>query len=88
MIDLENDDCIGLEEVIERLPRFGGKRIHLSTVIRWIRVGLNGVKLDAAKLGARHVTTWPAVQRFLREQNEPKGQPSSNATTQEVTVTA
>lgn len=56
-------DYIPLNEAIDRLPKRNGKRIHVQTVIRWIKRGCKGVKLSARKVG----WTWFTTQEWLDE---------------------
>lgn len=50
-----------------RLPMLcrDGRGVDRCTVWRWSRAGVNGVKLEVARLGAVTVTTGAAVKRFL-----------------------
>lgn len=41
-----------------------GKPLHISTFHRWIKTGVQGVRLDATRLGGRWVTSIEALQRF------------------------
>jgi hypothetical protein len=50
-------------------PARGGKKTHLSTLLRWITRGAKGprgevVRLEAIRLGGRWMTTRTALQRF------------------------
>jgi hypothetical protein len=50
-------------------PGRNGKRCHLSTLLRWIVKGARSpdgrtVRLEAARLGSRWVTSREALQRF------------------------
>jgi hypothetical protein len=51
-------------------PARGGKRCHLSTLLRWILHGAKSptgevVRLEAVRLGGRWVTSREALQRFV-----------------------
>ncbi|MEM9346606.1 MAG: DUF1580 domain-containing protein [Planctomycetota bacterium] len=38
-----------------------------STIFRWITVGVDGVKLQHARLGRRVYTSEPALSKFMNE---------------------
>jgi Protein of unknown function (DUF1580) len=42
-----------------------GHRVHLSTIIRWKDRGVQGVRLEAVRLGGRWVTSREALARFV-----------------------
>jgi hypothetical protein len=70
MLDLTNETPLPLA-VAARLvpPARGGKRTHLSTILRWILEGTRGpsgetVRLEAVRLGSRWMTSREALQRF------------------------
>jgi hypothetical protein len=51
-------------------PMRAGRPVHPATVVRWITVGVRGpdggrVRLEAARLGGRWITTAQAVKRFI-----------------------
>jgi hypothetical protein len=68
---------LSLAEVARRLGHLRGKRpVHPSTISRWVTSGrrLSGgrtVRLEAIRVGGQWVTSWPAVQRYLAEQQRP-----------------
>lgn len=65
MHDLTTESLISLPEVLQLLPPGRrGKRPHLSTVVRWIARGTQGVRLEAIRLGGRWVTSREALQRW------------------------
>jgi hypothetical protein len=45
-------------------PSRNGRKTHLSTILRWVLRGVNGVRLEAVRLGGRWVTSKEALQRF------------------------
>ena len=45
--------------------RRGGSRLAISTVYRWVQVGVRGVKLEYLQIGGMKVTTVAALQRFF-----------------------
>ena len=65
-IDLRLEEVITLAQAAEALPRMRkGKPIHRSTLYRWIQRGVDGVKLEAARIGRGTVTSIEALQRFM-----------------------
>jgi hypothetical protein len=65
MIDTTTESLISLPEALKFLPPGRrNKRPHLSTLIRWINDGVNGIHLEAVRLGGRWVTSREAIQRF------------------------
>lgn len=65
MIDLLNEQVLTIPEAAKRLPGRRGKPIHVSTVYRWIQTGVEGIRLEAARMGGTMVTSVEALQRFL-----------------------
>ena len=64
LIDLETESLLSLREAARVVPRLDGHQPHVSTVWRWCRLGVAGVKLDYARLGRRIVTSREALNRF------------------------
>ncbi|MCS7466126.1 DUF1580 domain-containing protein [Stieleria sp. ICT_E10.1] len=64
------EDAITLAEVPAMLP---GRRPHVSTVWRWYRTGVRGVRLEAVKIGRSVITSRQAVTRFLTHLNASNG---------------
>ena len=63
-IDPARDDLIPLSELVKRLPR----RPAPSTIHRWLRKGVHGVRLNAVFIGGIWMTTEGAWRRFVAEQ--------------------
>ncbi|HWA98588.1 MAG TPA: DUF1580 domain-containing protein [Pirellulales bacterium] len=57
-------DLITLIEAAKLLPRRNGKKFHVITIKRWIRVGCRGVRLRAWKVGHEWFTTREALADF------------------------
>jgi hypothetical protein len=76
MIDPQLERLITLAEVprLNWLPiRRGGKRLHLSTVYRWVQRGLRGVRLETIQFGGTQCTTEAALLRFFQSlRNNPR----------------
>ena len=62
MIDLEN-------ETLVRCPTEAAKlfpvRPNASTVWRWYKIGVKGIRLETVVVGSRRYTSREAIQRFL-----------------------
>jgi hypothetical protein len=52
-------------------------RPHTSTLIRWCRRGVRGVKLETVVVGGRRYTSIEAIQRFIAKLSDP--QPAQDA---------
>ena len=63
-ISLQSEVCLSLTEAAKNVPPIDGRRPHASTVWRWCRKGLRGVRLEHTRLGHRVVTSAEALQRF------------------------
>ena len=76
-ISLEKEVTLTLPEAASRLPRLrGGKKVHVSTLYRWIHRGVGGIRLEAVKIGRTVVTSVEALQRFAdRVTREPSDEP-------------
>ena len=61
---LTNETILSFSEAAARLPRVNGKRIHPSSLWRWARKGVRGVRLETRLLGGRLVTSLEALERF------------------------
>jgi hypothetical protein len=70
MVNLRVEQPIPLEAACRIVPPArGGKKTHLSTLLRWITKGAKGpggetVRLEAVRLGGRWMTSREALQRF------------------------
>ena len=65
MIDLENDNILTLSQAANFLPKLEGKKVAISTIWRWCRKGVRGVKLEHAIIGSRIVTSVQALNGFV-----------------------
>ncbi|MCE5327856.1 MAG: DUF1580 domain-containing protein [Planctomycetaceae bacterium] len=66
-IDIEQERIIDLSEAARVLPRINGKKPSISTLWRWCRIGLRGVRLEYVKVGRNIATSLPALNRFFVE---------------------
>jgi len=70
MIDLSVERPISLAEACRLVPPGrGGRRTHLSTILRWIQKGAKApggavVRLEGLRVGGRWLTSREALQRF------------------------
>lgn len=65
-INIGREDLLTLNEAAKAL-QMNGSRPHLSTIWRWCRVGIKGIRLDYARVGRRIVTSPDALSRFMNE---------------------
>jgi len=88
MIDIGAETLIPIREVPRHLPpRPNGKRVHMSACYRWIKRGVQGVRLDSIKIGGSTYTSTEALQRFADHlssgrREEPKVVPTQTLTRQ------
>lgn len=57
--ELLSGEPIRLIDVCQRLNK------HRGTVLRWVKRGVNGHRLNGRAIGGRWATTWAAVDEFL-----------------------
>jgi len=90
MINTRTEQLLSINQAAAWLGRKTGKRTHLSTIYRWIKGGVEGVRLETVPIGAVMYTSEEALQRFFeavaaaRSQNSGvhparQAQPSSTA---------
>ncbi len=56
---------IALTDVTDLLPKRRGKKVHHSTVYRWVTKGVRGRVLESHKIGNVRFTTISALNRFF-----------------------
>ena len=64
-IDVRNEQAIPRSDVANHVPRRRGKKVHYSTVYRWVTKGARGRILESVYVGGVRYTTIEAVNRFL-----------------------
>lgn len=64
-IDIENETLLTLTEATKVLPRLNGRRPAISTLWRWCRKGLRGVRLEYIRIGRNIATSREALSRFF-----------------------
>ena len=90
-IDATTEDLLSLSVAAKRVPRLNERRVHASTIYRWCRRGLHGVRLEYVRIGRRMATSAEALNRFFNalaradgeaprhSQPRPKDRPPSQA---------
>jgi Protein of unknown function (DUF1580) len=63
-IDLKSDDVFPLTEVPGKIAPIVGRKVRVSTVHRWAKIGFRGVTLDTIKVGATRCTSTESLQKF------------------------
>ena len=64
-INTQEEKLLSLTEATKSIPKVDGKRPHVSSAWRWIKLGLNGVHLEHVKVGGRLCTSVEALNRFF-----------------------
>jgi hypothetical protein len=68
-IDLKKETLISLAQGTRLLPPGRNEKpVHVSTLVRAILKGNDGVKLEALRVGGRWVTSVEALQRWAERQ--------------------
>ncbi len=65
---LLTEECLSFVDAAKRVPLINGKQVHSTTVWRWARRGVRGVKLECRLLGGRFITSVEALDRFFENQ--------------------
>ncbi len=65
-IELSNETPLTLAEVPLHVPRRNGRKVHCSTVYRWVTKGVRGKRLESLFVGGVRYTTVEAIERFLK----------------------
>jgi hypothetical protein len=64
---LQSEQVVTFAEATKLLPAVNGKRVHPSSLWRWARRGIRGVRLEVRRLGGRYVTSVESLDRFGQE---------------------
>ena len=64
-INVENETLLTLTEATKVLPKVNGRKPAVSTLWRWCRRGLRGVRLEYLRIGRNIVTSPQALHRFF-----------------------
>jgi hypothetical protein len=54
-----------LADLLALLPSRNGRPPCRSTLLRWVKVGVRGIKLEAVRVGNHWLSSPDALQRFL-----------------------
>ena len=73
-----NEHLLTLTEATSFIPGQNGKRPSVSTVWRWCRKGLNGVRLEYVRCGRKILTSREALSRFIKRLAEADIPPDSS----------
>lgn len=75
MIEIAAERLLTLNQVPKLVPtRANGRRVHISTIYRWVQRGVNGIRLETIRVGGTTCTSMEALQRFcdrLSRDDEP-----------------
>ena len=63
-LNFDTETPLTFTDACRSMPKVGGRELHPSTLWRWARKGIKGVRLEYARLGGRIVTTTAAITRF------------------------
>lgn len=67
-LDFQSDLPVALTDVPDLLPRRHGKKVHHSTVYRWVTKGARGRMLASWMIGGIRYTSVEALKRFLQSE--------------------
>src|SRR5262245_889697 len=65
MNQLTTEPLSSLADLADSLPEPNGRKTSRSTVLRWVKRGVRGIKLEAVRLGNVWLSSREALQRFL-----------------------
>ena len=82
---LQTETVMTFAEAAAKLPRLNGKRIHTSTLWRWARKGIGGIRLETRRIGSRFVTSIEALDRFTKALAEADQATESHSSDKSVT---
>ena len=66
MLDMRKEKLVSMTEAAKILPLVDGKKPHLSTIFRWMKIGIRGVQLEHIYIGRKLCTSEEALQRFFQ----------------------
>lgn len=64
-IQIDSEAVVSLTEATKIIPPRNGRRVAISTLWRWCRKGINGVRLEYIRMGRNIVTSHEAIARFF-----------------------
>ena len=62
---LSGEKLLSLHEAAQQVPKINGRRHAPSTLWRWCRQGLGGVRLEHVRIGRTIATSTQALDRFF-----------------------
>src|SRR5262245_27081454 len=65
MIDIKCEQLLSIADACKSLPQRRGRPISFSTVWRWMRRGVRGVRLESMPVGGVLFTSSEALARFF-----------------------
>lgn len=87
MFDITQEQLLTFRDLARSLPcRRGDRPVHVATIHRWRSRGLNGIRLEAMRIGGAWTTSREAFRRFVdrlttqAEAGEPQTNGASHAT--------
>ncbi len=66
MVDINTESVVSLTEAARILPT----RPHASTMWRWYKRGVRGIRLETVVIGGKRYTSREALQRFIDRTTE------------------
>ena len=70
MINITQEETFPLAEAAKFVPKRHGRKVHFSTLWRWQKIGVRGVRLEVVRIGGALCTSREAVQRFVERLSE------------------
>lgn len=85
MIPVNDDELVSLSQAARMLPITRGKSVSPSTLWRWSKHGIRGVRLETLVRGGTAMTTRTAIQVFFERlttlRSNPQTSPSEDHST-------
>jgi len=66
MIDRRAETLVALQAACDSIPGKRGQRVSISTLHRWHRHGLRGIRLETVLVAGVRYTSVEAIDRFIR----------------------
>ena len=73
MIDISTEDLIPVRDIPNHVPKQpSGKKIHLSACYRWMKPGIQGIRLETLFIAGCRYSSKQALNRFWHRVTEAK----------------
>lgn len=73
MIDVLSEHVLSLAHAARHVPKLrGDRRVHISTLYRWVQAGVRGTRLETIWIGGTRCTSIEALQRFFELLSAPR----------------